>query len=1635
MHHIVSDAWSIGVLVRELGALSAGRPLLELPIQYADFAAWQRRRLSGELLEAELAWWRGQLAGSPPALELPADHPRPAEWSGRGATYDFSIGRDELTGLERLSRRQGTTLFMTLLAGFAALLQRSTGEEDLVVGTPVAGRTRIETEPLIGFFINTLALRIDLAGSQAFADLLERVRETALSAYAHQEIPFERLVEELAPERDRSRPPLFQVVLALQNAAVDGPAFPDLEIELIPPPAETTKFELSVVLTPTMHGLAGEIEYSRDLFDGPTIGRLAGQLTRLLAGAAAAPLRPLPELPLLSSGERHQLLFEWNDTDAPFPGTLLLHELFEAAAERAPERTAAVCAGRELTYAGLEARSNRLSRLLRDAGVERGTPVGVWIERSLDMLTAVLGILKAGGHYVALDEAWPADRVEAVLAATRAPVIVAGPGLLGAVEEMSRHLPELSGVVCLAIPDPEPPVEALDPESVRELWDLVAERAVDRVTAAGFLSAFTGEPMSEAEVDEYRDRVLSLAAPWLLPEARVLEIGNGSGLLLWEMASRVAHVTGVDPSPRTRERNEAFAAGAGIANVALRTGFAHEIDEILGTGERFDLVLLASTVQFFPGPRYLERVIRRALARLAPGGALLIADVPDARRREELRRAVEEHRGAEAAAERRELSLDEGFFLDLGADVHHRTAGFPNELRFRYDVLLSGGPAAPPRKRLWTGWHVDRKPAGRLPRAASPDDLAYVIHTSGSTGEPKGIAVQHRPAAHLIGWINRTFEIGPADRGLFITSLCFDLSVYDIFGLLAAGGTVHVAAADDLADPDRLVRLLRTGGITLWDSAPAALVQLAPLFPSAPETGSRLRRVLLSGDWIPVTLPDRVRQAFPAAQVTALGGATEATVWSNWFPVGAVDPEWPSIPYGRPIANARYHVLEAGFTPCPAGIPGDLYIGGGCLSTGYARRPDLTAQAFLPDPFSNAPGARLYHTGDRARARADGKLEFLGRLDQQVKIRGYRIELGEIEVALARHPGVREAAVLAREDEPGDRLLVAYVTPAAEPAPTPADLREALRRSLPDSMIPAAFVILPELPVTANGKLDRRALPAPRWDTSAAPAVPLTPIEEIVARTWAEALRLPRIGPDDNFFQLGGHSLSGTQVVSRLRQAFQIDLPLRALFASPTVSGLAAEIAARRRPGGASSRWPDLASFRADRSAPPPLSFAQQRFWAAREAEARSLSPHTIPILTLFEGDLDTACLRRALQEIVDRHEALRTSFRNGPAGRPGQVIDPALAVELPVVDLAENPAEGRMAAVHQWCTVAGRGHFDYGRTPLFRLLLFRVSTTEHVLFSLVHHITFDGWSSGVLSAEIATLYNAFRSGLPSPLAPLAFQYQDFARWQRETVAGEALERQVAFWRGHLDGARPLDLADGRPRPLRLTQEAGLKMVVVPKDLERKLEAFAAEQGVTLFMTVLAAFNVLLHAETGCDDIVVVCLFANRDNPDVEGMIGNFYAGLPLRTRLAGVRTFRELLKQVRDVTLAAHEHPDILYERVFDGMSFLRPDDPGGLSTFRVLFQLAKLPNQGEDELDGLRIKRLPFSTETMRADLSLFLFQEHRLSGRFRYNRDAVAPETAARLRDRYLDILAAAVAEPDGPLAELAQERLEAEQTWPR
>ncbi len=1185
MHHIISDGWSTGVLIREVAALyqaysrGASSPLEDLGVQYADFALWQKDWLSGQTLDDQIAYWRDQLAGAPPVLELPTDFPRPAVKTFNGATQRFTLPRELSDELQKLSRQEGATLFMTLLTAFSVLLSRYSNQRDILVGTPVAGRTRTETEQLIGFFINALVIRTRLKGEPSFRELLEQARETSLQAYAHQDVPFEKLVEELAPERNLSYTPLFQVAFALQNAPMPDIELSGLQLSVLEIAKETAKFDLALSMQETEQGLEAEFEYNTDLFESGTIGRMIEHFHTLLEGIIASPDERCSALPLITPTERRQLLFESNDTAGEFPQHICIHELFEAQAAMQPRAVACLFEDEQLTYDELNRRANRLAHQLIVLGVVPETRVAVLLERSIEMIVGVLGIVKAGGAYVPLDPAWPAERLEWILSSLNIGCLLTQSSAQRTVHDLQWKLPRLKDVVYMDVAGAELPVEPLNEEVVQSLWDHVAERASDEVTAGGFISSYTGEPFAAREVEEYKDRIVSLAKDVTGQRKRVLEIGSGSGLIMFELAKHAEKYVGLDPSPVTQKKNLGRIKQLELDNVELLTGFADRIAEL--EAESFDLIIMASTAQFFPGARYFMSVLEKALRLLRVGGSVLLGDVMDARRKEEFQQSLLDYQSRHADARTKtqtgsELYFDEEFFDDAAAELSnidgvrilHRAEGFKNELGYRYDVLLKKGEPTQSgkserRKNHWTLRHQRDLPESNPASGVTAQNVAYTIFTSGSTGVPKGVVVRHRSVVNLIDWVNRTFSVSPADRLLFVTSLNFDLSVYDIFGTLAAGASFQIASRADLRDPQRLARILTLQPITFWDSAPVALQQLVPFFNADENQANRaLRLVFLSGDWVPLSLPDQVRSAFAGARVVSLGGATEATVWSNFFPVQMIAPHWASIPYGQPIRNAQYYILDKYLSPVPVGVPGDLHIGGECLALGYSDAA-LTAERFRPNPFDEVGGARIYDTGDRARFRPDGNIEFLGRLDQQVKIRGFRIELGEIETVLARHERVREAAVEVKTDAAGERRLVGYFVSSVETPATTTELRAFLGEKLPEYMIPSAFVSLDSLPLTPNGKLDRKALPSPdmtRPSLAAGYLAPASEIERQIAQVWQEALQLEKVGVKDNFFELGGHSLLLAQVHSRLVEMLKRELSIVALFKYPTIVALAAHL-------------------------------------------------------------------------------------------------------------------------------------------------------------------------------------------------------------------------------------------------------------------------------------------------------------------------------------------------------------------------------------------------------------------------------------------------------------------------------------------
>ena len=1492
-HHLISDGWSVGLMVRELttgyesskdqaprsretakgdetsrggrggggGEGEAGGEIAckQAPtagvdvgttaassgevLQYADYAAWQRVWLASGVKDVQLAYWKERLGGERPALALPEDRLRPEVLSGRGATAGFALSAEATAALREAARAQGATLFMAVLAGYAGFLARLSGQVDLVVGTPVANRPRAELEGVVGLFVNTLALRVDVSGNPNLDTLIARAKETCLEAYARQDVPFEAVVDAVASGRDLGRSPVFQTMLILQNAPAAAVDLPGLTVSPLELELSAAKVELTLTLVERADGgLEGIWEYSTDLFTKETIARWSENFARMLADAATRPGVGLSRWELAGARDA-ALLAEWNRTERVWSGAVVaegegesegggadgdgnenengrgalagagfIHEEFVKRAKARPSAVALVFEGESMTYGELARRTEMLARYLRGGGVKADELVGVCLERSFEMVVALMGIVRAGAAYVPIDPEYPRERV--------------------------AHMLEDSGV-------------------------------------------------------------------------------------------------------------------------------------------------------------------RVVLAQEKFGGLL-------------------EEAGASAA--RRVEFLDREW-----AEVEAGAAG----------VELEGGVSA--------------------------ERAAYAIYTSGSTGRPKGAVNTHGAIRNRLLWMQAAYPLTGDDRVLQKTPFSFDVSVWEFFWPLMVGARLVLAQPGGHRDGRYLVELIRREGITTLHFVPSML----QAFLEEPEAGTcgGLRRVICSGEALPGALGDRFFATLGGAELHNLYGPTEAAVDVTYFACSAGD-RGANVPIGRPIANTQIHIVDTEGAAAAVGVAGELLIGGEGLARGYLGRPELTAEKFVPDPFSGVRGARLYRTGDLARWRSDGQVEYLGRLDHQVKIRGFRIELGEIESVLAAHPSVRDVVVVVRAVG-GENRLAAYVAGRAGATVDAAELRAWAGVKLPDYMVPAAVVELSAMPLLPNGKLDRKALPEPEWSAGqgaedreqrTAGGAPRTPEEQMLAESWREVLGVEAVGIRDNFFERGGHSLLATRLMARVRRAFGVELPLRVLFEAPTIAGLAERIRKVMTEGGEGEGLPPLTRRPAEAGNEAPLSFMQERLWFLEQL-APGRSTYHMPVALRLRGALDVAALEESFTALVRRHEALRTVFRKNSAGRPVQVVLAA----------PEKVAVRRIAEADIAAEVARP--FRLGEELPIRAALVERAVDEWLLVVVMHHLVSDGWSMEVIVREVSERYAAAAAaagtaassklqaprsretasggegaegrretrekdsdGLLRRYAPRndraddgvmsdgrvgrpgadlkRLGYPDFAYWQRGWLTGEVLERRVGFWKTLLGAGGELPVL-GLPadfvRPAVWDGRGGHVAFAVPAEVVEGLREVGRREGTTLFMTLLAAYLVFLNRETGQEDIVVGTPVANRALAETEGMVGFFVNTLALRARVSGAEYFRDVLARVRADCLAAFAHQDVPFESVVEALMPER--DLSRTPVYQTLFVLEQNARATELRLPGLVVEAEPVESATAKCDLTMTLVERAGggLEGVLEYGASVYRAETARRWAEDFGVMLA--------------------------
>lgn len=1342
LHHIISDGWSTQVFFSDILSLyyAFGRnetaALAPLHIQYKDYAAWQQELLSGEGAVKYRAYWLNKLGGERPVLELPADFSRPKVMTFNGDYITTRLPADVQQKLLQYAAVNNLSLYMVLMAAVKTLLYRYTGQQDLIVGTPVAGREHVSLANQIGFYVNTLAIRSKISVGESFHHFVKAaVSDSLLEAYQHQAYPFDQLIDDLQLERDMSRSPLFNVMVVMQNNNSSRDALLDINgLKAYPFSNQrpVSKFDLTIDFEETKEGLVLGIEYYTDLFAAPRIMRMLDHLGNIIRAVAENPQLLLEDIDYMTVAEQQEIA-GYNGHYTPISPALTVHCIFEKTAAQYAAAIALEDEQYAWTYAQLNHRANKLAAALLPYVVKEGI-VAVVMNRSADFVTAMLGVLKAGGAYLPVEAHTPVSRITQLLEYTQAVAVIT------------------------------------DNEDIRE---------------------------------QLQDRFAVLYFP--------------------------------------------------------------------------EINLATTTVT----------------------------------------------------------------------------------------------PVLP---------------------AVAGDSLAYVMFTSGTTGKPKGVMIEHHSIVNLVK-DNPVADITEKDRILQTGALSFDAATMEVWGALLNGARVYVLGLPHLLDPSRMAATLREKEITTAFFTTSWLNQLID---NDPQMFAPLRKVYTGGEQLSLTHIRKLLQQAPDVQVANIYGPTEITTYCTCAGMNGCAAGPATI--GRPIHNAQVLIVDRQHKPVPKGIPGELLLGGAGLSRGYIYDDARTAQQFI-----TLPAGRFYKSGDQARWTEDGRIEFIGRIDEQVKIRGYRVEPEEVAGVLQSHSAVREGIVLVHRKSNGDKMLAAYYT--LTQMATREDIKSYLSSLLPAYMVPDSLMELDRIPLNANGKTDRAALPEPQVLTETYGAA-RNKTEQSLVTIWERLLGISPIGIYDNFFALGGHSLLATRLVSAIRAEMEQSVTVKDLFMQQTIATLAPLLTT-------ATTLPAIT--RRSGNERVPLSFAQERLWFIDQLEG-SVQYH-MPVLLRLKGALDTDALAHALHELINRHEVLRTVIGQED-GRAYQHPLDSRHWQLTVTDdVRYQDAAILQAAIDTWVAAP----FDLAADFMLRAQLVKLSATEHLLLIVMHHIATDGWSMGIIIRELTALYNAYTEHRTAQLPELPVQYPDFAIWQRGYLSGQVLAQQLQYWQQQLRDVTPLNLLTDYPRPAIQSTKGAYYTFSIPAPLTAQLQQLSLQQDATLFMTLLTAFKVLLHRYSGQDDISVGAPVAGRTRQEAEHLIGFFVNTLVLRSDLSSNPSFTQLLQQVKKTTLEAYEYQEVPFEKIVDEVAVSRELSRSPL--FQAVFALQNTPRANGMDLGGIQLYEEDIELTTAKTDISFSMEETPEgLQGSVVYCTDLFNRNTIAQLVAHFTQVLTAVAEGPDTSIGSL-------------
>jgi len=1298
MHHIISDGVSIGILTKEFAELYKGKGLPELRIQYKDYAAWQNEMISSGAMKKQEEYWLKAFDGEIPVLNLPTDFPRPSLQSFEGDRITYSINKEITEGIRRIVKETGTTMYMVLLSGFNILLSKYSGQEDIIIGSPIAGRHHADLDNIIGMFVNTLAMRNYPEGSKTVKEFIEEVKTNALKAYENQDYQFEELVEKIGVKRDLSRNPLFDVMLAMQNTEMGETGLNGISIKPYEMKNRIAKFDITVSAVETEDSIDMDIEYCTKLYKKETIERIISHYINILEKVSQNPDITLRQIEMISEEEKHKLLYEFNDTCAEYPKDMTIHELFEEQAAKTPDNIAVVYEDKTLTYRELNQKANRLARVLREKGAGADSIAGIMAERSIERIIGILGILKAGGAYLPIDPEYPEERKQYILHDSKANLLI-----------IQKHL---------------------------------------------------------------RDKV-----------------------------------------------------------------------------------------------QYKGTVI----------------EIEDS---------------------------------------------------------------------------MNPRDASNLRIQSKPEDMAYIIYTSGTTGKPKGAMIEHRNVVRLMKNDRMQFEFSETDVWTMFHSYCFDFSVWEMYGALLYGGKLIIVPKITAKDTGEYLKLLKKEEVTVLNQTPTAFYNLISEEMKEEGKGLKLRYVIFGGEALKPFMLKEWKRKYPETALINMYGITETTVHVTYKEIAEKEIEENRSIIGKPIPTLTAYIMDKNGKLVPVGVPGELCVGGKGVCRGYLNRPELTAEKFVQNPYR--PDEIIYRSGDLAKLLPDGEMEYLGRIDNQVKIRGHRVELGEIENRLLKHEGIRETAVITREEQNGSRYLCAYIVAMRQF--TVAELREHLSKELPEYMIPLYFIQLPQMPLTANGKIDRKVLPEPdgNVNTGTEYEAPGNETEEKLVKIWEEVLGIKNIGINDNFFDLGGHSLKATILVSKIHKKFNTRMDLLNFFRYPTIKGLSELIKKSRTDLYTEIKrlpWQNYYE----------LSYAQKRLWIISQLQAES-SAYNMPGRITLHEKVDIGVINKVFDALINRHEAFRTRF-DTVEGEPMQIIEPQVGFNINTIDLCQYSEEDRTQKLEQIFADESAKVFDLKVCPLLRAVLVKLVEYKYEFLFSMHHIISDGWSIEILKNEFYILYNAYKCNQTPSLEPLEIQYKDFAAWQNRLLKDETgITDAKEFWKSQLAGELPVlnlpvSYSYGR---LSDRRSAGYR-IVVPEPVTDRLKALARQHNTSLYIVLVSGFNLLLSKITGQHDIIIGAAGSGRNHESIKNIVGYFINTTLLRNQTDDEEIFSDFLTRVNENTLKALEYQSYPLELVLDELKITYP----AISVFFNMLNMGESSREYLSETESYPIEKV----QEVKFDLAFYL------------------------------------------------------------